>query len=331
MVRGYWCDVKIVNGIIQGQAKMNYRPPANPIPVVNPILIILLRDTECFSIYVCESRGSSRNEANDCRQTLVTRFGDGKDIVGLQVFYTDGTSLFEKYMACTEGYICDSLCIDKFKEYAVNKKPSITFADLDLSHLDMYVNVFIDSDFISRIFYSCSECYSLSERRFSRTSGFRARPGDDLKISSPEKLCGDLCHNNRKIEISSTKENIMGDSSYYSFYSIVTSKDSQVQIVWRKPNMRLPVSYTKDRIDEYQNYKAKGNSTRHMFLLLFSHTNALNGDLSVSTSGLVNIPEVFKLRAISWLLFEHQYFTPHGERLWSQSEKPALDLTFQLL
>ncbi|XP_059151014.1 uncharacterized protein LOC131937530 [Physella acuta] len=309
MVRGYWCGVKIVNGIIQSEMRSKYLPPANPLPVVNPILIIVLKDTECFDIHICEYRGSSNADAHDCRDILVRRFGDGSDIVGLQVFYTDGTSLFEKYRACTEGYICDSVCIDKFKQYAVKKQPSITFADLDLSHLDMYVNLFSDSPFARMISYLCC-----SSRRYSRTIGVRARPGDDLKLSSYEKLCGHECFNHRKIEISSTVNNVLGDNLYYSFFAIVTSEENPVQVVWNVLNIKVPVSFKRDRLDENVEYYSDGNTTRHLYMLLFSHSTQVKFPLKVSDTGIVGIPDYFKLRAINWLRFDYKYYLPKEKK-----------------
>ncbi|XP_059144351.1 uncharacterized protein LOC131931537 [Physella acuta] len=278
--RGYWRRIQTSNGDFQGEEKWPYQPPANPLPVVNPILIILFKqrpDVE-YNMGDCFKKRPNKVTANNCRDAVSTSLGDGHDIVGLQVYYTDGSSMFEKYMACAEGFICDSQCFGKFQEYAESNLPQLDFMDLSLSALDMYVNIYIYVT-VAQDMQNCCD----GKLYFSRKDSFRARPGDNFKVSSFSRMCYPECHTDWIIEFSSTETNILGDENYYAVFAFVPWKVNdrlEVKFVWNETNIKLP-EYTGGSTTSRKSYASNGAGERHMYILFFSYPAIFTGYITL--------------------------------------------------
>ncbi|XP_059160661.1 uncharacterized protein LOC131944159 [Physella acuta] len=315
VVKGIWHDIQYTNGRFEGQTDFLYRPPANPLPVVNPTLIILLKQTELLGPYSSIGLESCTVSKNGpiCRESVESLIGDGKGVVGLQVFYTNGSSMFEKYNVCIDGYICDTQCIGKFREYAAHKVSNIQFMNLDVSTIDTYVNVRFQTKIPGSL---TMECCSRSQHY--ATYGFvRARPGDDFKVSSYDRLCGSFqCHSSKETEMSSTERNILGDSDYCTFYVFVPHiKDGVLEAkftYWMK-NSKINSGSEETEFKE-QLYDSKGKGTRHMYMLLFTHPNVYRDTPTVSADNKIVFPGDFKLRGMSWILFDHDYYTFTDEK-----------------
>ncbi|XP_059160804.1 uncharacterized protein LOC131944267 isoform X2 [Physella acuta] len=315
-VRAFWSSIKQKNGTFQGETSAFYQPPANPLPIVNPILIVLLKK-DIYDYWHQYRKRPTKETAIAVREKMMTMFGDGADVVGLQVFYTDGSSMFEKYMACTEGYICDKTCTQKFREYADNEKIKNQFVNLDLSGIDMYVNMYFYAFFAGAFEIDC--CHGIN--RNSRPGSHRGIPGDDFKVDSYERLCQWKCHGNREIEISSTELNIYGDNNLYTFFGVVTNNmgDYRVQTIYKLLNVRL--TDIDPRIGGNDDFILMGNTTKRLFFLLFSSVDQQNGEPSSdSLTGKIKLPEGLTLRGISWIDFDNKYITP----ISSSCDDPSL-------
>ncbi|XP_059160660.1 uncharacterized protein LOC131944157 [Physella acuta] len=310
VVKGIWYDIQYTNGHFEGWTDVFYRPPANTLPVVNPTLIILLKQTKLIGPFKTIGVGIciSSKVGEMCREQFKSLIGDGKGVVGLQVFYTDGSSMFEKYNVCIDGYICDTQCIGKFREYAAHKLSNIQFMDLDANTIDTYVNVRFENNIAGMLGISCC-----SRSMHYATYGFvRARPGDDFKVSSYDRLCGDVeCHSSMSTEMSSTERNILGDSDYCTFYVFVPHiKDGVLEVkftYWMK-NSKIN-SWSPEMESKAQLYCSKEKGTRHMYMLLFTHQNVYRDTPTVSADNKIVFPGDFKLRGMSWILFDHDYYT----------------------
>ncbi|XP_059144769.1 uncharacterized protein LOC131931951 [Physella acuta] len=219
-------------------------------------------------------------------------------------------------MACAEGFICDSQCFGKFREYAANKQHQIHFMDLNLSSLDMYVNIYIYAFIQSDLFITCCLTQSYS----SSYGAMRARPGDDFKVSSFSRLCDAMCHSRRFIEFSSTEENIMDDGEYYAVYALVpwtVDGKLEVKFIWNVTNIKGPVI---GRGENNERYLSNGAGERHMYILLFSYPAEFKGDITIRENDKLVFPDDFKLRGISWYLFDHKHFVIN-ERVCSDTTR----------
>ncbi|XP_059142671.1 uncharacterized protein LOC131930276 [Physella acuta] len=313
VLRGAWYDIQYANGLFRGQDDFFYRPPANPLPVVNPILVILMKQEKKLGAFsslglgVCSMR-IILPYVSICRGKFSKFIGDGSTVVGLQVFYTDGASMFEKYRVCVEGYICDTQCVDKFREYASNKLPQIQFMNLDVSTIDTYVNIRYETKISGPIGIRC--CSSITHRAIFGEK--RAVPGDDLKVSCYDVLCGaNECHSTMDTEMSSTEKNWKGDNEYSTFYAFVPHlKDGKLEVkfIYLLKNNHINAR-SRNVTEDKELYYSEGVGTRHMYMLLFTHPNLHKDTPTVSADNKLIFPGDFKLRGMSWILFDHNHLT----------------------
>ncbi|XP_059174059.1 uncharacterized protein LOC131954415 isoform X2 [Physella acuta] len=327
-IRGFWYNVHKVNETMKGFAGYMYSPPANPVRVVNPILVIVYRrqysPTFNFLLMGCPSSAS----AEDCRFTVFFEMLSWKCIVGIQVYYTDGSSLYEQYRACMESTICSSQCVARYRQYAAEIKPQITFLNFNPEDINTYVNLFFFALFTRTVPYRTSACES---RVVARAFEFRPRPGDNYQVDSNMKISDiyKLHYWRLNIEIAVTHYYYGVLARYYSV--LVVSPDGHVT---EGPhvhpaghmfyaNIRAPQNPEEYTIfKDYSDIQQLGETPVHYYILLFTHRYFLaenpfakgckekcdEWDLSL-------LPSEFKLCGISWFLAGKDRFSAHNPQV----------------
>ncbi|KAK0062715.1 hypothetical protein Bpfe_007920 [Biomphalaria pfeifferi] len=343
-VRGWWYNVvKESNGDIQGKIYGMYQPPANPTANKNPILIILFEqkttlktmDEEMYQI--CIKVNPTREAADNCR-TKLKEWTNDLTIVGLQVYYTEGYTLYQQYRACIESYPCSEECIDKFKQYVnttEDKQGNVRFQNFDKVNLDHYVNV----NFYTTRQYTESELYDSTEHNSMSEEWYvdwRARPGDNMQVKySDTRVNAFKGIIKVHFEIGAplqmyTKEFVQNPESYYTLLII----DQDVPEIIKNPlcnyyktNIQFP--NIEGSVNESLSFIdfAPLNSSHQYHILLFSRNNTSNENLLFKYNEVWHINstklDAYTLRAVSWLTVssDDQITCPElgrGGCLWPQ-------------
>ncbi|XP_059165042.1 uncharacterized protein LOC131947761 [Physella acuta] len=305
-VRGYWSKIQKVNSTISGKRNILYAPPANPSRTVNPILIIVMKEQDEFDEKLitkkCSKRVASEEGGEECREAVTALIKDGQNIVGLQIFYTDGSSLYEQYRACIEGYICSTSCVSKFKEYARLEKQNIKFLNLDPESIDMYANIRYYSMYNAQV--NKGSCNRISQN--APIFEFRPRPGDNYEVDKSYKV-GNMFfwrYFLLDVEFSGDDTSLTDTSTLYAI--LLVSPDGHINAgdYGNQPqgclfyaNMQLPFNASAPmqsyKIMEYTKVQQIRVNKVHYYILLFSHTQRITenplcngrGDMVCQNSG----------------------------------------------
>ncbi|XP_059171567.1 uncharacterized protein LOC131952759 [Physella acuta] len=333
-VRGYWSNVSKVDNKIIGKRNILYAPPANPSKVVNPILIVVVKEVANSNAAninsKCKDRVASEKGGEHCRTAVMALFDNGQNIVGLQAYYTDGSSLYEQYRACIEGYICSTSCISKFKEYARQEKQNIRFIKFDPETIDMYVNIRTYSMYNQMV--SPGQCSQI--RIVAPIFEFRPRPGDNYQVDTNYKVTNDLYGFafNLDVEFSGDEKTWTDRSVRYAILLVSPDGHTNVDDYGNKPqgclfyaNLQLPYNASFDAFKSLLNYARVQHAkdmTLHYYVLLYSYQNGVTenplcigvDEYECQDSWDMNkLPVDFKLRGISWFLLKKDIFSDMSE------------------
>ncbi|XP_059176174.1 uncharacterized protein LOC131955893 [Physella acuta] len=320
IVRGYWRKVKSDQGFT-GEMEYQYRPPANPLPVPNPILILLLEapastnddayHSNPFTQACDATRPRTAAGAQTCIAALAQLQSDYK-IRGMQVYYTDGSSNFEKFMACAEGYICHTACLDQQRQYAESEKSHVTFLDMNTAQLTMYVNVYYSAAFMDSKTSGC--CGMMNSNAYT----FRPRPGDNLKVDETIKIhLGEGYNPVMLVEVSGPESVYKEDFLYSVFFIGPVNGNEPPPINCLFSNFKITDQVIhmqpSQLIGECSGPTLSGMETYRLYHVLFQHTTQLSS-LPEKTAGSKlfdksKLPADFTLRAISWFLAGNDAFS----------------------
>ncbi|KAH9495665.1 hypothetical protein Btru_015598 [Bulinus truncatus] len=323
-MRGWWYDVKKQSdGNLIGKINLVYQPPANPTPNENPILIVLLQQThpeDLMSEFVdkaCIHNNPSVSDADLCRMNFKDWTMD-MIVVGLQVYYTNGQSMYEKYRACTESYPCDPKCIEKFKKYTTDPERPIKFLDLERASIDHYVNF---------QFYTLTPLYGSDLPTIANIKGrqktapgrygepryvnARPRPGDDMQLrNSDTLLTSNPMRINMNLEIGAPIAFFNRSDLKYSIIIVnqnATGMSSTPFGHYYIANLQFPDLFnTGEELQSFREFEAPDGVHRY-HILLFSHTVTVNDKSDVCATyscqgwDLRKLSQDHELRGVSWL------------------------------
>ncbi|XP_059150208.1 uncharacterized protein LOC131937037 [Physella acuta] len=335
-VRGYWSEVTKSHGVVHGKRNIAYTPPANPTKAVNPILIIVIQELGSFDpstiVKKCWRRVASKEGADECRKAVMALLGDGSNIVGMQAYYTDGSSLYEQYRACIEGYICSTECVGKFKTYASTEQKRIKFIELQPDKLDMFVSVRFYSLYNELI--SATKC-GADNKMNAPIYEYRPMPGDNMKVDQNYKISNLLLkfYVNLELEFSGTVNDLIDTSTFYAV--LIVSPDGHIHKGnYKNPvgclfyaNMQLPFNVSgidkqTHMIQDYTRVQQLHNKEVHYYILLYSHKNKISTnplcdnvekEACDESWDMSKLPSDFTLRGINWFIAEMDGFLTSEE------------------
>ncbi|CAL1547385.1 unnamed protein product [Lymnaea stagnalis] len=218
-IRGWFYNIELKGSEMLGLTNSPYYPPANPTPNINPVLIMLLEQTNSTTsstnetMNLCVETIPNPQRAERCRNSVITWLKDGLNLVGLQVYYTNGASLYEKFRACTESFICDKSCTDKFNgfyqrdQYITSKTAFITDQQ---KKLDFYVNFRFTGVTDKKLKYTC--CQNLMRKKFE----YRPRPGNNDSEIYVGMVSPMLFESRMTLEMSGPVDALRENDTYYS-------------------------------------------------------------------------------------------------------------------
>ncbi|CAL1545710.1 unnamed protein product [Lymnaea stagnalis] len=129
---------------------------------------------------LCVETMPNPKRAERCRHNFIQWLKDGLNLVGLQVYYTKGASLYERFRTCTESFICDNDCTEKFNRFfQANEliKGRLNSMGNDQKDLDFYVNFRFTGVTDKKLMVHC--CSNYLRKKFE----YRPTPGNDAVLN----------------------------------------------------------------------------------------------------------------------------------------------------
>uniref|UniRef100_A0A2C9LN57 Uncharacterized protein n=1 Tax=Biomphalaria glabrata TaxID=6526 RepID=A0A2C9LN57_BIOGL len=320
-IRGWWNNIKKdKNGLLKGEVVYRYSPPANPSDNANPTLILVFehegRSTPNLEgvQYCVTHRAIYQNTADECYRSVHGEFVSSRKykVIGAQVFFTTGQTLFERHQACTESFSCDVNCIHSFQSAQSLSSLDVILDLLSESKgMDHYVGIRYQS--VHKI------CYDETTARFINSRG-----SDSEQKAIDERDTFLSTYNEFIIEIGVPPNDFFNSSGQLYTAMVVRLQ----KVAGSEEKELIGELYIHDISLTYYNYLYQGNrlcpedNVQKYFLLLYSHEGVKDCCQYKGNTkwDLKQLPKDFHLRAIR-PFYVHKSYTdvPCTER------KPTLN------
>ncbi|CAL1538570.1 unnamed protein product [Lymnaea stagnalis] len=315
-VRGWFYNIRLSGGDLKGFINIPYYPPANPISTVNPILILLLQQRASVTsmtsdiMQTCVAYGPTPEAADKCRSKLIEWMQNGLTLIGLQAYYTSRTSMYERYRACTEGYMCCTTCLEIFNSFGAGNLPEMLFLGKIKMKLDFYVNLRFTGVTNQIVETECCEL-PLPLPMFE----FRPRPGDNARVASIGQISPSLSNVLMTLEVAGSSAAFQDQGTLYSVIVV----DVHGSTFKRYPvvlntfgNFKYP-AMNSTLVTESVAYRPPNPANAsQVYILLFSHQRQYKGitndgpcyspltQMATDCSDFDRLPRDFVLRSVSW-------------------------------